>query len=443
MLRNEFEKFLNKYKLFGKQDRVLLALSGGADSVVLATLLFECGYDFSVAHCNFHLRGEESNRDEEFVTKWAKQHNKELFVRNFDTYGYMQERGISLEMAARELRYSWFESLMKEHGFHCLLTAHHADDSAETFFINLLRGTGIAGLHGILPKSGNIVRPLLFANRESILKFAESNNIEFVEDSTNSETKFLRNKIRHRLFPLLKEIAPDFDSIIRKDIERLRDTEAVFKNTIEKVKKEIIIREKETVRIPIERLKQLNPIRIYLYEILSDYGFNEAVSDNVLTVLDAESGKRFYSKTHCLLKDRDFLLLYPMEHEKKEDNYFITAEIASMSEPFEAKIEVLEDLNFISIPKDSNIAMLDMDLLSFPLELRHWKQGDSFVPFGMRKKKKLSDFFTAGKYSLFEKENQWLLCSGNEIVWVVGKRIDDRFKISSSTKSILKIEINE
>lgn len=443
MLRNEFEKFLNKHKLFGKQDRVLLALSGGADSVVLATLLFECGYDFSVAHCNFHLRGEESNRDEEFVTKWAKQHNKELFVRNFDTYGYMQERGISLEMAARELRYSWFESLMKEHGFHCLLTAHHADDSAETFFINLLRGTGIAGLHGILPKNGNIIRPLLFATRKSILDYAELKNIQFVEDSTNSETKFLRNKIRHRVIPMLKEISPDFDSIIRKNIERLRDTETVFRNTVENVKDEIIIRENENIKISIAELQSLNPMGIYLYEILSDYGFNESVVNNVSMVLNAESGKRFYSKTHCLLKDREYLLIYPIEKEETETEYSIDAEITSIIEPFKAKIEVLKDLNFISVPKKANVAMLDMDLLNFPLELRHWKQGDSFVPFGMRKKKKLSDFFTSNKYSLLDKERQWLLCSGDEIVWVVGKRIDDRFKVSNSTKSVLKIEINE
>lgn len=443
MLRKEFEKFLNKHRLFEKQDRVLLALSGGADSVVLATLLFECGYNFSIAHCNFHLRAEESNRDEEFVTKWAEQHNKELFVQNFDTYGYMQEKGISLEMAARELRYSWFENLIKEHGFHCLATAHHADDSVETFFINLLRGTGIAGLHGILPKNDYIVRPLLFANRESIMEFVKENNIEFVEDSTNSETKFLRNKIRHCVIPMLKEISPDFDSIIGKNIERLRDAETVFRSAVEKVKNEIIIREKENVKIPITELQKLNPKGIYLYEILSDYGFNEAVVNNVLMVLDAESGKRFYSKTHCLLKDREFLLIYPIEQEENENDYSIDAEITLITEPFEAKIEVLRDLNFISVPKKANVAMLDMDLLSFPLELRHWKQGDYFVPFGMRKKKKLSDFFTSNKYSLLDKERQWLLCSGDEIVWVVGKRIDDRFKISQNTKSVFKIEITE
>lgn len=443
MIRKEFKAFVDEQRLFSKDDRILLALSGGVDSVVLAELLLELGYTFSAAHCNFHLRGEESNRDAEFVIKWAERKKVKLFVQDFDTYAYMQEKGISLEMAARELRYSWFENLMQENQIDYLLTAHHADDSAETFFINLLRGTGIAGLHGILPKNGNIIRPLLFATRKSILDYAELKNIQFVEDSTNSETKFLRNKIRHRLIPMLKEISPDFDSIIRKNIERLRDTETVFRNTVENVKDEIIIRENENIKISIAELQSLNPMGIYLYEILSDYGFNESVVNNVSMVLDAESGKRFYSKTHCLLKDREYLLIYPIEKEETETEYSIDAEITSIIEPFKAKIEVLKDLNFISVPKKANVAMLDMDLLSFPLELRHWKQGDYFVPFGMRKKKKLSDFFTANKYSLLDKERQWLLCSGDEIVWVVGKRIDDRFKISNSTKSVLKIEINE
>lgn len=443
MIRKEFKAFVDEQRLFSKDDRILLALSGGVDSVVLAELLLELGYTFSAAHCNFHLRGEESNRDAEFVIKWAERKKVKLFVQDFDTYAYMQEKGISLEMAARELRYSWFENLMQENQIDYLLTAHHADDSAETFFINLLRGTGIAGLHGILPKNGNIIRPLLFATRKSILDYAELKNIQFVEDSTNSETKFLRNKIRHRVIPMLKEISPDFDSIIRKNIERLRDTETVFRNTVENVKDEIIIRENENIKISIAELQSLNPMGIYLYEILSDYGFNESVVNNVSMVLDAESGKRFYSKTHCLLKDREYLLIYPIEKEETETEYSIDAEITSIIEPFKAKIEVLKDLNFISVPKKANVAMLDMDLLSFPLELRHWKQGDYFVPFGMRKKKKLSDFFTANKYSLLDKERQWLLCSGDEIVWVVGKRIDDRFKVSNSTKSVLKIEINE
>ena len=443
MIRKEFKAFVDEQRLFFLDVRILLALSGGVDSVVLAELLLELGYTFSAAHCNFHLRGEESNRDAKFVIKWAERKKVKLFVQDFDTYAYMQEKGISLEMAARELRYSWFENLMQENQIDYLLTAHHADDSAETFFINLLRGTGIAGLHGILPKNGNIIRPLLFATRKSILDYAELKNIQFVEDSTNSETKFLRNKIRHRLIPMLKEISPDFDCIIRKNIERLRDTETVFRNTVENVKDEIIIRENENIKISIAELQSLNPMGIYLYEILSDYGFNESVVNNVSMVLDAESGKRFYSKTHCLLKDREYLLIYPIEKEETETEYSIDAEITSIIEPFKAKIEVLKDLNFISVPKKANVAMLDMDLLNFPLELRHWKQGDSFVPFGMRKKKKLSDFFTSNKYSLLDKERQWLLCSGDEIVWVVGKRIDDRFKISNSTKSVLKIEINE
>jgi tRNA(Ile)-lysidine synthase len=443
MIQKEFEVFVNEQRLFSKDDRVLLALSGGVDSVVLATLLLELGYTFSAAHCNFHLRAEESNRDADFVIKWAECHGVELFIQDFDTYGYMQEKGISLEMAARELRYSWFENIMQENQFDYLLTAHHADDSAETFFINLLRGTGIAGLHGILPKNGNIIRPLLFATREQIMNYAKAKDISFVEDSTNSETKFLRNKIRHNLIPLLREIAPEFDIVMEKNIERLRDTETVFQTLVNEVKNKIVVKENQEVRISIQELQQLNPVRIYLYEILSNYGFNETVVNNVLSVLESESGKRFYSKTHCLLKDREMLFIYPIDRDLSGESYSINQDTQTIIQPFEAKIEVVEDLHFITIPKDSNIAMLDKDLLTFPLILRHWKQGDSFVPFGMRNKKKLSDFFTSNKYTLFEKDRQWLLCSGDDIVWVVGKRIDDRFKVSNSTKSVLKIEINE
>ncbi len=440
-MRKAFEAYVKENNLFGKDDSVLLALSGGVDSVVLATLLLESGYRFSAAHCNFHLRGEESNRDEAFVRAWVEKNNVELFVADFDTYAYMQEKGVSLEMAARELRYSWFEQLQQENGFDFLATAHHADDSAETFFINLLRGTGIAGLHGILPKHNNIVRPLLFATRKDIMDYANQNNVKFVEDSTNSEVQFQRNKIRHKLFPLLKELSPNFDSVIRKNIERLRDTEVVFRDVVERVKKDIVEQQDDCIKISIAKLKEQIPVKIFAYEILSDYGFNEAMLNSVMLVLEAESGKRFFSKTHCLLKDRDYLFIAPIENETKEQQFLIEDGQSLLTAPFDIKIETLEDLDFISISKQSNIAMIDKSLLSFPLVLRHWKEGDYFVPFGMAKKKKLSDFFTSNKYNLIEKERQWLLCSGDDIVWVVGKRMDERFKVTSKTTSILKIEI--
>ncbi len=440
-MQEKFEAFVREQKLFDKNDRVLVALSGGVDSVVLATLMLRSGYTFSVAHCNFHLRGEESNRDERFVRSWAEKNKIKLFVSEFDTYEYMQQKGISLEMAARELRYSMFNNLMTSQGFSLLATAHHADDSAETFFINLLRGTGIAGLHGILPKHDNIVRPLLFATRKDIFDFAKANNIPFVEDSTNEDTQFLRNKIRHRLFPLLKDLCPNFDTVIKKDIDRLRETEIVFRSVIERLRADIIEKESNICKINIDRLKKLHPIRILLYELLSEYGFNETDSNNVLASLDKESGKQFFSKTHRLLKDRNYLFITPLNADQHQERYLLNESQNMVNYPMHLIIETLEDLTFVNISKDRNIAMFDKDMLQFPLVLRHWKQGDAFVPFGMRKSKKLSDFFTSEKYSLIEKQQQWLLCSGNDIIWIVGRRTDNRYRISEKTKTILKIEI--
>jgi tRNA(Ile)-lysidine synthase len=439
----KFESFVSDNNLFSKDDRILIALSGGVDSVVLSHLMCRANYKISLAHCNFHLRDEESNRDEAFVRRWAKENNIPLFVKEFDTYQYMKENKLSLEMAARDLRYNWFNSLLESEGFTCLCTAHHLDDSIETFFINLLRGTGIAGLHGIKVKNDKIVRPLLFATREEILSYAKQNNISYVEDSTNSETKFTRNKIRHNLFPVLREINPNFEFALKKDIEYLNDTEFIFRREIEKTKKEIIETEQEVIKINISKLKQLNPMKIYLYEILSEYGFNETNINDILSCLDENSGKQFFSKTHRLVKDRQYIFIDVIKNNTTNDFFLIDNCQSSLIHPLKMQIELLRDLKFINISKDKNIAMLDADLLKFPLILRKWRQGDSFVPFGMKKEKKLSDYFTSNKYSLLDKENQWILCSEEKIVWLVSERIDDRFRISNKTKNILKIEVEK
>lgn len=439
----KFESFVSDNNLFSKDDRILIALSGGVDSVVLSHLMCRANYKISLAHCNFHLRDEESNRDEAFVRSWAKENNIPLFVKEFDTYQYMKENKLSLEMAARDLRYNWFNSLLESEGFTCLCTAHHLDDSIETFFINLLRGTGIAGLHGIKVKNDKIVRPLLFATREEILSYANQNNISYVEDSTNSETKFTRNKIRHNLFPVLREINPNFEFALKKDIEYLNDTEFIFRREIEKTKKEIIETEQEVIKIKISKLKQLNPMKIYLYEILSEYGFNETNINDILSCLDEISGKQFFSKTHRLVKDRHYIFIDVIKNNTTNDFFLIDNCQSSLIHPLKMQIELLRDLKFINISKDKNIAMLDADLLKFPLILRKWRQGDSFVPFGMKKEKKLSDYFTSNKYSLLDKENQWILCSEEKIVWLVAERIDDRFRISNKTKNILKIEVEK
>lgn len=441
----EFQHYIKDKQLFNpKTDKILLAISGGVDSMVMLDLFLRSNYSFAIAHCNFHLRGEESIRDEYFVRKFAQDNNIEIFVQEFDTFSYMEKEKKSLEMSARDLRYDWFNKIIKENDFSYLATAHHSDDSAETFIINLLRGTGIAGLHGILPKSNNIIRPLLFASRRNIREYALRHDIAFVEDSTNKDNKFTRNKIRNEVVPVLREISPNFDIIIKKNIERLRETELVFRKVVEEVKQKILRREKDYIKISIADALNLEPLHIFMYEILSEFGFNDANINAISEALSdkTSSGKVFFSEQYRLVRDRKYLFITKRELEENSNNYFIENYQTNIERPLKLQIEILRDLNFVRIPKEKNVAMFDFDLLKFPLQLRHWTNGDTFFPFGLHGKQKLSDFFTNQKYSLLDKEKQWLLCSGEDIIWVVGERIDDRFKITDKTKTIYKIEID-
>lgn len=442
----DFQHYIKDNKLFDtKNDRVLLAVSGGVDSMVMLDLFIRSNYNFAIAHCNFHLRGEESLRDEYFVRKFAQTNNIQIFVQEFDTYSYMEKEKKSLEMSARDLRYDWFNKIIKENNFTHLATAHHSDDSAETFVINLLRGTGIAGLHGILPKSGNIIRPLLFASRRNIKDYADKHSIQFVEDSTNKDNKFTRNKIRNEVIPILREISPNFDVIIKKNIERLRETEVVFRKVVDNVKANILQKEDDHIKISIEEILNLQPLHIFMYEILSEFGFNESNINSICETLkdNTSSGRKFFSDKYRLVRDRKYLFITSRKQEKNPTDYIIEDWQTSIKTPFALQLETLRDLNFIRIPKAKSVAMLDYDLLKFPLQLRHWKKGDVFFPFGLHGKQKLSDFFTNQKYSIIDKEKQWLLCSGENIVWVVGERIDDRFKITDKTKTIYKMELDD
>lgn len=442
----EFQNYIRENELFDiNKDKVLLAVSGGVDSMVMLDLFIRSKANIAIAHCNFHLRGQESNRDENFVCQYAAQHNITLFKQDFDTFAYMQNEKKSLEMSARDLRYDWFKKIMSQEGYNILATAHHSDDSAETFIINLLRGTGIAGLHGILPKSNNIVRPMLFTSRRKIMDYAQKHDIPFVEDSTNKDNKFTRNKIRNEIIPVLRDISPNFDIIIRKDIERLRETEQVFRTVIDKAKETLLKPKDNYIEIEINELKKLHPIHIFLYEILSEYGFNEANINSICETLDDTnaSGKQFFSEDYRLVFDRQHLLISRKDKQQnQQNNYLINDYQTDITQPIRLHTEVLKDLRFIKIPKTQSIAMLDFDKLQFPLTLRHWKKGDVFMPFGLNGKQKLSDFFTHNKYSILDKESQWLLCSGDDIIWVVGKRIDNRYRITNKTSTIYKIEID-
>ena len=303
--------------------------------------------------------------------------------------------------------------------------------------------SGIAGLHGIQHKINNIIHPLLFTNREEISAYAKKNNIEFVEDSTNSSTKYTRNKIRHELIPLIKEISPNFQRTILKEIERFKETEQVFRTVIDQAKQEIFAFENDRINISIEKIKSLNPQRIYLYEFLNEYNFNESTINSILeSIYEKSSGKQFFSETHRIVKDREYLIL-TQNNIINNNEYHISDNLTSIKFPLSLEMEFLKDLSFIKIPKTKDIAMLDADKLEFPLILRKWKKGDYFYPYGLKGEKKISEFYKNLKYSIVDKENQWLLCSNDDIVWVIGQRIDDRYKITNKTKTIYRIELSE
>jgi len=434
---------------FLKEKELLVASSGGIDSMVLTDLLIQSGYQITIAHCNFHLRGKESNLDEAFVIQTAKSLKIPFHVISFDTKEYAKEKNISIQMAARDLRYTWFDKLLQKEDLDFLLTAHHADDNLETFLINFSRGTGLEGLTGIPAINNKTIRTLLPFSRKEIEYYAKENKISWREDQSNIETKYVRNKLRHELIPLLKELNPRFLESFRKTLDHLDGSNQLVKDRIEEVKKEIEIKDGENSKFKIQNLELLNNPKAYLYELLKDYGFTEW--EDVLSLLHAQTGKQVVSKTHRLLKDREYLILSPLSIENnilKKYEIDISATKFVINNISDSKRNLVLNFQQLSISEklsddikktDVNTVFIDKYLLKFPLIVRKWDNGDYFYPIGLQGRKKLSKYFKDEKMSLFEKENIWLLCSKNEIVWIIGKRLDDRFKITNKTKYILKI----
>ncbi|MCD6112573.1 MAG: tRNA lysidine(34) synthetase TilS [Bacteroidales bacterium] len=441
----KFIDFIFQESLFENDDKILLTVSGGPDSVILCELFYRAKYNFGIAHCNFHLRGKESDEDEIFVRDLSKKYKVQFYVKHFNTKKYAKDNHISIEMAARDLRYNWFFELLKKEKYKYIATGHHLDDQIETFFINIIRGTGIAGLHGIISKQNNIIRPLLFAYRNDIEAFLKKNNIPFRTDSTNNSVKFMRNKFRNLILPQLYQINKNYKKTIINDIERLKDAEFIYKTKINEVKKNILIKGGKNILIPIEKLKELNPLRTYLFEFLSSYNFNFSTVEDIISRLDDISGKQFFSSSHRLIKDREYLIISELD-KKSEANaieFFINENDLFINTPVSLKFKKLIYNKDFIISKDKFIACFDKDKLKFPLQIRKWEKGDYFYPFGMNKKKKLSDFFIDEKFSLLEKEKIWLLCSDNDIVWIIGKRIDNRFRIRNNTKNIFQAVLVE
>ncbi len=437
---SKIQNYIKEQNLLSSSDRLIVGLSGGADSVVLLYILHQLGYHCIAAHCNFHLRKEESNRDAQFAESYAHSLNITFEKIDFETELYASGKKISIEMAARELRYEWFEKLRENHNAKAIVTAHHQDDSVETFLLNLIRGTGIKGLTGIKPQAGFVARPLLCLSKEEILQYAEKENLVFITDSSNLKDQYTRNKIRLNILPEIKKINPSVCNTILNVMNNLREVESVYNNEINKEKEKVFNREKN--RISISLLRSFIEPGTLLFEILKPFEFNSTVVGEIMESIDSQSGKEFYSKSFKVIKDREFLLIVPRYPESEGNNYYeIKKEDISLFQPFQLQIRYIKKTPDFKFINDKNIAYFDAQLLEFPLTFRHWKNGDKFVPFGMNNYKKLSDFFNDKKKDIFQKDKIWLLCCRNDIIWVIGERSDNRYRVTQTTENICEIKI--
>jgi len=447
-MKAELEKHINQNLPFLNGKKLLIAISGGIDSIVLTHILYKLNFTISLAHCNFSLRGKESNKDEIFVKELGEKLQAPTFTIQFDTEKYATEKGISTQMAARDLRYNWFDKIRLENNIDYIITAHQKDDIIETFIINLTRGTGLDGLTGIPEVNESIVRPMLPFDRNDILIYASKNKLQWREDQTNSSIKYVRNKIRHKIVPVLKELNPNLLNTFHTTLENLKGSQQIVKDSVENIRQKVSTIKENEVYFDILELKKLNNPKVYLYQLLNAYGFSEW--DDVCNLLDAQSGKFVLSKTHRLLKDRAILILTDLLNVEESEVFEIKENTTKIKHPIKLKFDkidipfdtenhqnkVLNELIF----DENNTISIDYDKIKFPLTIRKWQKGDYFYPIGLQGKKKLSKYFKDEKMSLSEKENTWLLCSNNDIVWVIGKRLDDRFKVSKYTSAILKIK---
>ena len=436
-------KYIQKHQLLSQHSTVIVGFSGGADSVALLHFLHQSGYICIAAHCNFHLRQEESLRDEAFARSFAAQFAIPFEKIDFDTNEYASRYKVSVEMAARDLRYEWFEKLRSKYQAETIAVAHHKDDSIETVLLNLVRGTGIRGLTGIKPKSGHVVRPLLCVNKEEILRYISDNGLEYVTDSSNLQDQYTRNKIRLQVLPLLKTINPSVEDAIQRTAENLFQTEQVYTATIEQEKEQVMTHHQGIATVDIEKILQSPSPEALIYKILTAYDFNNTVIEEVQQALDAQSGKMFYSPTHRLVKDRKDLIITPIKTSSSEVLYqgVITPATASLIEPVHMEISCHENTPDFQFRQSKQIAYFDKDKLQFPLSLRKWQKQDAFVPFGMKGKQKISKYFKDHKFSQVQKENTWLLCSGNDIIWIVGERADDRFRVDADSRVVYMISV--
>lgn len=431
----KFQNQLNKKFSFLKEKKLLLATSGGIDSMVLVHLFYELKYNFVVAHCNFQLRGTESDEDESFVISECEKLKNSFFTVKFDTKKFAEDYKLSIQLAARKLRYDWFYEVLQKENCDYILTAHHLDDSLETFLINFTRGTGLEGLTGIPAQNDKIIRPLLLFSRKEIEDFAIENKIKWREDSSNASDKYLRNKLRHDVIPTIKELQPNLLSSFEKTIENLQQSQSLVEDASKLVYKIVVKEQDNLLKINLKELLKLPNYAAYLYQWLKDFGFT-AWSD-ITELVNAQSGKQVFSEEFILIKDRNYLILSPKNEIDSAEVFLVYKKESQVNIPLKFEFCNVGDTTI----SDSNSIFVDEDKIKFPLMLRKWREGDYFYPFGMKGKKKLSKYFKDEKLSLIEKSQVWLLCSDNQIIWVIGKRQDERFKVETNTINIVQIRI--
>ena len=386
-----------------------------------------------MAREEFGSEEEESDEDEDFVKSHIEKLQIPIFIKKFDTKSFSEKEKLSIQVVARNLRYKWFNTLLINNNFDYILTAHHLDDSLETFLINFTRGSGLDGLTGIPQQNGNIIRPLLVFSRNEIEAFAKESNVEWREDSSNASDKYLRNKLRHDVIPVLKELNPSLLDSFQKTISNLQQAQSLVDDASRMVYRKVVTDINFQKRINLPELMQLPNYQAYLYQWIEPFGFSDWDSINDLAA--AQSGKQVFSDTHVLLKDRNELILFPKKNEIEPVNFLISKDQREVKFPLKMAFCNVDDISI----QATNTIFVDEDKLKFPLEIRKWQEGDWFYPSGMNGRKKLSKFFKDEKFSLLDKSSIWLLCSENQIVWVIGKRVNEQFKVTESTTKILKI----
>jgi tRNA(Ile)-lysidine synthase len=438
-MTGEFKKFILENNLIKPGDKILLAVSGGIDSMVMAHLFLGQYYNIAISHCNFSLRGSESDKDEDMVRNYATKNNIPFFVTRFETKAFAKKNKLSVQMAARDLRYKWFEEIREKNGYELIAVAHNLNDNIETLLINLIRGTGLAGMTGMKPVSNNIIRPLLFATRQSIQTYRDQNKIVYREDRSNADTKYIRNKIRHLVIPVLKEINPSIEQTLNETAERFAGFNEIVTEYIAHLRENISEEKEQHVTFNMNLLKNHQHNKVVLFELFKPYGITNSLLIDLDKVIAGKTGGQIITDTHRIIKNRNEIIVSDEEF-LKETSYTINETESFCIFPGISSARNVRITDTYEISSDPNFACIDSQKVSYPMLIRKWKPGDYFYPLGMKQKKKLSNYFIDNKYSIFDKQNIFILESDGKIVWIIGDRIDDRFKITGETKNGLLLK---